>query len=42
MPRPLTSSELTQQNQQKTIYADLYSQQQLFDAGIISRIKVTA
>ena len=41
MPRPLTSSELTQQNEQKTIYADLYTQQQLFDAGIISRIKVT-
>jgi hypothetical protein len=41
MPAPLTSSELTQQNQQKTIYADLYNQQQLFDAGIISRIKVT-
>ena len=41
MPRSLTSLELTQQNQQKTIYADLYSQQQLFDAGIVSRIKVT-
>jgi hypothetical protein len=37
----LTSLELTQQNQQKTIYADLYTQQQLFDAGLISRIKIT-
>jgi len=41
MPLPLTSYELTQQNQQKTIYADLYSQQQQLDAGLISRIKIT-